>query len=480
MSDIVKILPYCVDLGDMHRKTELHTIFVMNESMAHRFEIEIKSGGKAVDLSGRTVTASFTNFRENTTIEMNGEVKDGKAVVTLEKPCYTLRGQFMLIVMVKDGDADVAVFLGEGHMRASRAEKIVYDDYVVYDVDTLLSQIASMKTASSAANMAAQDASTAAENANNAAQDASTAAAAIDGMTVSASSSATAGATISERDGVKHIAFALPKGDKGDKGEPGTIENATITSIEGLPEALDAKQPKGDYLPADGTAADSTKLGGIGASEYALKTSIPEAYTLPTATDETLGGVKSSEAVTVGADGTMTVNQLNGKSAQQYALKSDLPTKAEDVGARPDDWMPTAADVGALTVGGTAADSAKLGGVAATGYLAKDNTDYIVEQGTSGVWGYRKWNSGLAECWFCVKHTVDSFETVWGNMYESDEYFPTYAFPFTIYDMKTESICATFVLGVFVAQRARADLQASPPLIFVRPQKTTSGGTATV
>ena len=25
--------------------------------------------------------------------------------------------------------------------------------------------------------------------------------------------------------------------------------------------------------------------------------------------------------------------------------------------------------------------------------------DYVIEQGTSGVWFYRKWNSGLAECW---------------------------------------------------------------------------------
>lgn len=25
--------------------------------------------------------------------------------------------------------------------------------------------------------------------------------------------------------------------------------------------------------------------------------------------------------------------------------------------------------------------------------------DYVVEQGTSGIWAYRKWNSGIAECW---------------------------------------------------------------------------------
>ena len=32
--------------------------------------------------------------------------------------------------------------------------------------------------------------------------------------------------------------------------------------------------------------------------------------------------------------------------------------------------------------------------------LDSNNTaDYVVEQGTSGIWTYRKWNSGVAECW---------------------------------------------------------------------------------
>lgn len=30
--------------------------------------------------------------------------------------------------------------------------------------------------------------------------------------------------------------------------------------------------------------------------------------------------------------------------------------------------------------------------------------DYVIEQGTSGIWTYRKWCSGLAECW--SKQTV--------------------------------------------------------------------------
>lgn len=32
-------------------------------------------------------------------------------------------------------------------------------------------------------------------------------------------------------------------------------------------------------------------------------------------------------------------------------------------------------------------------------FNADELADYIVEQGTDGIWNYRKWNSGIAECW---------------------------------------------------------------------------------
>lgn len=40
--------------------------------------------------------------------------------------------------------------------------------------------------------------------------------------------------------------------------------------------------------------------------------------------------------------------------------------------------------------------------------------DYIVEQGTSGQWSYRKWNSGFAECWGCQTQIVN-INNSWGN-----------------------------------------------------------------
>ena len=31
--------------------------------------------------------------------------------------------------------------------------------------------------------------------------------------------------------------------------------------------------------------------------------------------------------------------------------------------------------------------------------MGQQAADFVVEQGTSGIWTYRKWNSGIAECW---------------------------------------------------------------------------------
>ena len=77
-------------------------------------------------------------------------------------------------------------------------------------------------------------------------------------------------------------------------------------------------------------------------------------------------------------------NQLNGKSADQYALKTDLPTKASDVGA--------------LASDGTAADSAKLNGKDSIYYLGArnllDNSDFrnpVNQRGATnytGQWVY--------------------------------------------------------------------------------------------
>ena len=69
----------------------------------------------------------------------------------------------------------------------------------------------------------------------------------------------------------------------------------------------------------------------------------------------------------------------------------------------------------------------------ATQYTVLDTAftkDYVVEQGTSGVWRYVKWNSGFAECW--GYHTVSglNISTAWGSWYASSA-ITLPSFPFT-------------------------------------------------
>lgn len=65
--------------------------------------------------------------------------------------------------------------------------------------------------------------------------------------------------------------------------------------------------------------------------------------------------------------------------------------------------------------------------------------DYIVEQGTDGIWTYRKWNSGIAECW-----GIDEYNTTgavsWGGVYYQTPN-RTLNFPSLLFT-QTPSVCA--------------------------------------
>jgi hypothetical protein len=52
-------------------------------------------------------------------------------------------------------------------------------------------------------------------------------------------------------------------------------------------------------------------------------------------------------------------------------------------------------------------------------YLVKD---HITEQGTTGIWTYRKWSSGIAECWGIHTQTNVAINAPWGSLYESAGY----------------------------------------------------------
>lgn len=51
--------------------------------------------------------------------------------------------------------------------------------------------------------------------------------------------------------------------------------------------------------------------------------------------------------------------------------------------------------------------------------------DYVIEQGQEGIWTYRKWNSGISECWGTHSWTITAWAQ-WGSIYESSSSYASY------------------------------------------------------
>lgn len=66
--------------------------------------------------------------------------------------------------------------------------------------------------------------------------------------------------------------------------------------------------------------------------------------------------------------------------------------------------------------------------------------DYVIEQGTSGIWTYRKWNSGIAECW--GTNTIYPITSrAYGSIYITTNRESAVDYPFTFVTIKSE-LCA--------------------------------------
>lgn len=100
-----------------------------------------------------------------------------------------------------------------------------------------------------------------------------------------------------------------------------------------------------------------------------------------------------------------------GKVAEKEGLSSGWDLELPNINAT--------TKLKGVTVEGTTGTFTNLtvGGVSAT--FIKNIKDYVVEQSTSGIWTYRKWNSGIAECWGLYSVTDLDISAAWGYLFES-------------------------------------------------------------
>ena len=77
-------------------------------------------------------------------------------------------------------------------------------------------------------------------------------------------------------------------------------------------------------------------------------------------------------------------------------------------------------------------------------YIGGNPVSVIEEEGTSGSWYYRKWNSGIAECWCAVDDTVTYEGAAFGGYLY---YTGLYIYPLNFISVPTVSYNATFTSG---------------------------------
>lgn len=236
--DIVHPMRYTIDLKDGLVQKPMETRLMKGDKKANCVIVTIKKDGDEVTLSGVTASGSFIRPGDDATIPLRGSISGNEVTVELADECYEASGACQIDVELAAGERKRTILSITGDVVKKGSGAYVDVSGVIPSVDDIIAQYAEMKAATDRTLAAGTNANEATKNANAAADNANNAAAKIDGMTASAANGTDAGVTVSEKDGVKHFAFTLPKGDKGDrgeKGETGSVENMPF--YEGTPAA---------------------------------------------------------------------------------------------------------------------------------------------------------------------------------------------------------------------------------------------------
>lgn len=333
-------LHYAADLRAGIFQTRMPMLFASGDQNAHEIRVTVTEDGQPVPLTGKTVSGYFIRA-DLSTVLLSGSAEGNTARVTLSQSCYVQPGGFSLFIKAGTAGETAATFWGVGTVVRSTTDTIVDPSETIPSLEELLAMIDTMEAATTAAqsatsaantaagaantaagqaNTAAGNASTAAGAANTAAQTANTAAQKIDGMTVSATG-LTAGSSptvvISEQGGAKHIAFGIPKGDKGDTGPQGLKGDKGDQGDTG-PQGQQG--PKGDTGATPEITIGTVTTGAPGTDASATMTGTPESPVL-------------SLTIPRGMPGEGNVSSVAGVMPDE---DGDVPLSAADVGAYPD------------------------------------------------------------------------------------------------------------------------------------------------
>lgn len=195
------------------------------------------------------------------------------------------------------------------------------------------------------------------------------------------------------------------------------VENGTTSSVT---------------VPDNFTSAYETKLTGIEAgaevnvqSDWNVTNTSSDAYikNKPTlaavATSgnySDLSGTPTLATVATSGDYDDLSGKPNLAAVATSGSYNDLSNKPSIPSVSVTQKTTSGTNIADITIDGTTTQLYAPTGGGGTG------ADYVTEQSTSGIWTYRKWNSGLAECWGTTANRTVTSWTQWGGIYYGNPY----------------------------------------------------------
>lgn len=270
MADIAQEMRYKIDVKNGLVKQPMTGVLMRGDKNANRIIAQLVDGDKTVSLDGVTVTGKFFRGGDGIEIPLDGEASGNEATVLLNEHCYAVEGYFEASVRMTTGGATRTILTITGHVESDGEGGILDIENVVPSVADIVAQYQIMQEVTAQTEAAAESANTAAGRANTAAEK-------IDGMTVSATSGTSADASVSDKNGAKHIDFVLPQGDPGNTPYIGGNGNWWVG---GEDTGTKAQGPAGQNgkvtsVTVDGEKYDPDEHGNVGIDldrKYAAKT----------------------------------------------------------------------------------------------------------------------------------------------------------------------------------------------------------------
>lgn len=97
-------------------------------------------------------------------------------------------------------------------------------------------------------------------------------------------------------------------------------------------------------------------------------------------------------------------------------------------------------DTTLITYGNETPDNNAIGQIYVKIYDKVPETDYIIKSGTSGLWTYQQYSSGITKCWCSIDLTTkvqDALES--SKLFQSDTKFENIEYPFIFASTPTET-----------------------------------------